>query len=221
MSRANPRYRRVNAPLPAVGAANGVVMYRIFGTIEGQLTISVFYYSSAVPAPTLTQLLLLEGNISTQLYLKYRSCLSADWACTQETLDVVHVNNIVGVVSTTNSGTVGVRPAGHLPTEVALVINRKSSVKGQHGRGRVSLPAISTGDVTASKMTLAAAITAVNTLAGGMSPTVTDGTNTYTPCIAQRAISSPKLVVGFSPITSVVPNFLLGTIRRRKIGRGK
>jgi hypothetical protein len=48
-----------------------------------------------------------------------------------------------------------------------------------------------------------------------------DGTNNWTPSITQRATTPPKLVVGFSAITSVVMSALLGTIRRRKEGRGK
>ena len=221
MSRANPRFRRVNPPLPPVGAGNGIVQYQIRGSIEGQLTISSFYYSAAVPVPTPGQLATLRGNISTNLLAKYALCVSADWALTIEVLNVVHRNDLFGSTSTGNVPTVGGRPAGHLPTEVAGVINKVSAVKGQHGRGRLSLPAIATSDVTLSRITNAGELAALNNLEGAMLATATDGVNTWTPCIAQRGVVPPKLVVGFTPLVTAITNTLLGTIRRRKIGRGK
>lgn len=221
MSRASPRFKRISPSLPPVGTGNGVVMYRIQGQIENQLTVSTFMLSAPVPAPTTAQLNTLLTNLHTALFGKYGACLSADWTAVSEQLLVVHRNDLAGVQSLAAAGTAGARPAGHLPTEVAAVILRVSAVKGQHGRGRLSLPAISTADVTASKVTLAAEITNLNALAAAMIGTVSDGTNNWTFCIGQRATTSPKLVIGFSPIASAAPNLLLGTIRRRKIGRGK
>lgn len=221
MSRANPRFRRVNPPLPAVGTTNGIVQYQIRGSIEGQLTITSFFYSAAVPAPTPAQLATLRGNISLALLAKYALCVSIDWSLTVEVLNVVHRNDLFGNSSTANVPTNGGRAPGHLPTEVAAVLNKATAVKGQHGRGRIGLPAIAVADVTASRIVAAAEVTALGNLAGAMLATATDGVNTWTPCLGQRGAASPKLIVGFSPLTAVTANLLLGTIRRRKIGRGK
>lgn len=221
MSRASPRFKRVSPPLPAVGTSNGVVLYRILGQLEGQMTLTTFYYSAAVPLPTPAQLATLLTNISTALFGAYKGAICVDWSCTSEQLTVVHRNDVAGKISTANAGAVGVRTSPHLPTEVAVVLLRQSAVKGQHGRGRLSLPAVSAGDVTASKIAVASEITALNLLASQMLLTVSDGTNTWTPCITQRATTPPRLVVGFSALTAVTPNVLLGTVRRRKIGRGK
>lgn len=221
MSRANPRFRRTNPSLPVVGAGNGVVLYQIWGKLENQLTMTGFMYAAAVNNPTSTQLTTLLGALSAAMFSKYQACLSSDWTYTQETAKVVHRNDIAGVLTTNHAASTGLRGAGHVGTEVACVLLRTSGVKGQHGRGRISLPGIAQGDVLNSSITQATLITALNALGTQMLATASDGANTWTPCIGQRASTSPKLVIGFSPVLTVVVNTLLGTIRRRKIGRGK
>jgi len=221
MSRTNPRFRRVNPSLPAVGTTNGVVLYRIWGAIENQLTINTFYYGAAVPSPSPTQLATLLTNISTNIFAKYAACISADWSAMKETLDVVHRNDLNGASSTANAGTFGGRLAGHEPTEVAGVILRRCAVKGQHGRGRMSLPAISLNDVTSSRLANVVLFGLLALLVTAMQNVASDGVNNWTPVMAQRALVSPRLVIGSSPLSSVLFSTLLGTIRRRKIGRGK
>lgn len=221
MSRALPRFHRSNPPLPSVGTTNGVVLYRMIGSLEGQLTVTTFYFSSGVAAPTPAQLTTLLTNISTNLANQYATNISSDWTITRETLDVVHRADLAGVLSTARAGQAGGRAGGHLPTENAMVLVRYTAVKGQHGRGRIGLPPPAPADVTASRVSAAGLITTLNTLATQMLVTASDGANTWTPCSVQRATVPPKLVVGFSPLTRIVVNTLLGTVRRRKIGRGK
>jgi len=222
MSRASPRFRRVSPPLPLLGPTNGAVVYKIFGTIEGQMTMSSFFYAAAVNNPTTGQLTTLLANIHTSLWAAYRSCISVDWATVKERVDVVHRNDLAGVDSFTVAGSGGTRSAGHLPTEVAIQLIRYSAVKGQHGRGRVSIPGVPTADVTGSNISAGTLVTALNTLVTQILTTVTDGGgNTYTSSICQRATGSPKLVIGSAPIVRMTVPTLLGTIRRRKIGRGK
>lgn len=221
MSRASPRFHRINPSLPPVGSNNGVALYRIVGTIENQMTISTFMYSAANNAPTQAQLTNLLTSISNILLSNYLALISLDWAVVQEKLDVVHRNDIIGTFQTTHAGNSGTRPTGHMPTEVSGIILRRSAFKGQHGRGRVSIPAPSVSDVTASRYTNATLLTNLGTFATSMGVGATDGTNSWTPCIGQRSSTSPKLVVAFAPVVLVTTTTLLGTVRRRKIGRGK
>lgn len=221
MSRASPRFHRVNPSLPTVGSTQGVVLYKVVGSIESQLTINTFYYLGPVNNPTLTQLTTLLTAISSLIFSNYKACLSADWSLTRETLDVVHRVDINGVISTANVPAAGGRPALHEPTEIAVIILRKSAFKGQHGRGRISLPGISTSDVGASTIIGTALPTALVGLRGQMVLTASDGVNTWTPCIAQRTNISPHFIVAAAPITTTSHNLLLGTVRRRKIGRGR
>jgi hypothetical protein len=221
MSRASPRFRRVNPSLPAVGSTQGVVVYKVVGSIESQLTINTFFYLGPVNNPTAAQLTALLTSISGVIFNNYKACLSADWSLTRETLDVVHRTDINGVQSVANVPSVGGRPALHEPTEIAAVILRKSAFKGQHGRGRLSLPAISTSDVGASSIIGTALPTALAGLRGQMLLSASDGVNSWVPCIAQRTNVSPHFIVAAAQITSTSQNLLLGTIRRRKIGRGR
>jgi len=222
MSRASPRFRRVSPSLPLVGSTNNAVVYKVQGQIEGQMTISTFLYSGQVPSPTQAQLTALLANIHTSLWAAYRSCISVDWATVKERVDVVHRNDISGVDSFASAGSGGTRAAGHLPTEVAIQLIRYSAVKGQHGRGRVSIPGVASADVTGSNISAGTLVTALNALVTQILTSVTDGSgNTYVSAIGQRSTTSPKLIVGVSPVTRIVVPTLLGTIRRRKIGRGK
>lgn len=222
MSKANPRYHRNNPPLPAVGTQNTIVLYRIIGQLEGQMTISTFMFSAGVSSVTTGQLTTLLSAIQTGIFPNYSACLSIDWGGNnKETLDVVNRNDIQGVLSTANGGAFGTRSAGHVPTEVAAVCIRYTPFKGQHGRGRVSLPGLAQADVTNSIISSAVLVSKISALTSSTLAAYSDGTNTWHHCIGQRSTTSPKLVVGFGLVTNYVNKVLLGTIRRRKIGRGK
>lgn len=220
MSAANPRFRRNNPHLPPVGNTFGIVSYKIIGIIEGQQTVSTFTYQAAAPSLTTAMMTTLMNSISGQLRGPYATAVSVTWSLTEEDLDFISRNDINGVFTTAHSGLVGSRGAPTLPTTVAIVLNRASNVKGQHGRGRLSLPAVCAADTTLSRVTAAGAITALVALEAAMLLTASDGVNTWTPCIAERSQSSPRLAIGSSALQVVTHDTLLGTIRRRKIGRG-
>lgn len=219
MSRLKPRFHRVNPFLPPVGGNQGVVEFIFQGVIENQMTINTFSYLGPNFAPTQPQLTTLANNITANLKATYLLAISADWALTQRKINVVHRNDIAGQVFGDNSG--GGGPANHLPTEVSAVILRSTAVKGQHGRGRVSLPAVPISWVTASTITNAFGILAYNNLAVNMLAVASDGTNNWVPCIGQRGTVAPPVIIGAAPITRLFLDALVGTIRRRKIGRGK
>lgn len=221
MSKANPRYKRSNPSGTAVGTTNGVIEYVIRGKIEGQLTINTFYYSAAVPAPTSVQISTLSTNIHNALFTKWLAINSSDWSWTQDEIHVVHRNDIATFINPTGAGNPGTRGTPHLPTTCCVTINRVSTLKGQHGRGRFSIPTPAAADVTESTVTAAAYLTNITTFETAALATVSDGTNTWTPCIAQRSFVSPRLVTNFAPITTYQANLTVGSCRRRKLGKGK
>lgn len=220
MSRANPRYRRFNAPGIAIGT-NSTVEYIIKGTAEGQTVISGFSYYVALQFPSPTQLSNALTSISGILKTAYLNCICIDYAMVSETLIVTSSNTTQGVVSTANAGALGARPTPHLPLTNAIIINKASVLKGQHGRGRLSLPCVSEGDTLNSYVSLAAEKNALAILALAMLTQGTDGANAYVPCITTRSPVTPRLVTNYVLMTAARVNFLLGTIRKRKIGRGK
>lgn len=221
MSRANPRYRRTNPSGVPVGSTYGVVRYVVQGQFQGQMTISIFDYVGAVPGPNTTQLTTLRTNIGALIITPYRACCATDWQITAERVIPVHSNVFAGVNYFGNSGLFGTGGSASMDTEVAVIINKKTGLKGQHGRGRLSMPAVPSGAVTQSNVTLAGAITAYNNLIAAMLPGVSDGANTWNPVVSQRGLAAPRLVTNWSLLLSCTLNTLMGTIRRRRIGRGK
>lgn len=221
MSRANPRFHRSNPPLFPVGTTNGVVQYVVQGSIEGQMTLSTFMYVAAVPLPSTTQLTTLLTNISAGLFVAYKNLISGDWTTTQELLKVVHRNDVATVISTARAGTVGGTVGAHAPTEIAGIFIRQTPIKGQHGRGRVSIPAIPSVHYTASNWSGVGLAALQSSFMSAALATASDGTNTWTPCVGQRGTASPRLVTNYATISSWRADLLLGTIRRRKVGRGK
>lgn len=218
MSRANPRYRRNNLALPPL--TGNVYRVRIFGSIEGQLTISTFYYQDSNAAGTATvthannlhTAFVAAGNVG----LTYLACCSVDWSSTYVWIDSPNTPSLAPqpyVFSNTGGGS-----AGHEPTEVAAVLTRGSASRGQCGRGRVSVPAVPTNVVTASRIT---GLTAYNALANSMLAVIASGGDTFTPVIFSKNGSRVHSFQGASQVTIVTPLGLLGTVRRRKIGRGK
>jgi hypothetical protein len=220
MSQANPRYRRNNPHLPPVPANSSVVEIKMIGAIEGQLTVNTFYYVAPVIPSALTLGSLLSQWTST-FFTAYAACVSADWSCTKVRADVVSRNDIAGTDNTSTSGSPGTRPAGHEPTQMGIVVIRVSNVKGQHGRGRYTFPAVSSGDVTNSTITSNPLKTSLTAFQTALFNTVSDGVNNWSPVIAERSPTTPRLVIGTAPLTNQHTNLILGTIRRRKIGKGR
>lgn len=217
MSRANPRYHRTNTvPPPPTG---NVWHVKIKGSIEGQMTISNFYYEDTQTPGSGTlaiQQALFNGlTVVGNLVPKYEACLSVDWVANSIIIDSPNNQALAAYVQPWSTAAGG--PTGHEPTEVAAVILKQTSLKGQCGRGRVELPAVPTAWVGSSQLTTT---TAYQALAGQMIAQVVNGGYTFTPGIYSRGTRQVRLP-GFTALVSCAVTTLLGTIRRRKIGRGK
>ncbi len=218
MSKANPRFRRNNPSLPVV--LNNVWRVRMIGTVEGQLTINTFFYldtngpntGTVTIANSLVTAFMGAGGVEP-LYI---ACMSADWSLQGYTVDSPN-NPFLSTVQGT-FGAVGGGPNGHEPTTVGVVISRFSAIKGQCGRGHITLPAVPTAWVTASTLTNTTAHTA---LANKLSADLVQGGNTFTPCIYSRAGSHYQPQKGAAAVEAALVRTTLGTVRRRKLGRGK
>lgn len=220
MSRANPRYRRRNFNLAAL--TNDILRVKVVGMLENQVCVSSFFYKGPSLVNNCTQANLTDlgagfvaaGNMLT----KYLAACSSDYTLSQVNIDCPTTPSLAPLI-TTQVGSGG-GPAGHLPTEMAVVLIKQTAVRGQCGRGRVSIPAVPTAWVTASKLTT---VVAHNNLATQMEASITAGADTFFPCIYSAKGSRVFPVPGYAAITLVqlAAGSLLGTVRRRKIGRGK
>jgi len=215
MSRAVPRYHRINAPLPTPTPNKWEVIVR--GLIEGQMTINTFYYDDQGAALSTTSESNLAGGFITANWVAYRACLSSDWTATDIQVKCLTDITRATYINTTITGNAGTGPAGHEPTYVAAVLLRLTKYKGQCGRGRIGLPAVPTSWVTASTITTA---TAYTTLAALLTANFVAGGTTYVNALWSRG-PRPSRAVGAAPLTQVLVSTKLGTVRRRKLGRGR
>lgn len=220
MSRANPRFRRRNPNLPAL--TNDVLRVKIVGQIENQVTVSSFFYRGPTLPNNCTLADLTDlgtGFVAVgNMLSKFVAAVSADWTLTAVNIDCPTTPSLAPLI-TAQTGNGG-GPTPHLPTEVAMPLIRQTAVKGQCGRGRLSTPAVPSAWVTASKLTTTGAHLA---LAGQMELTIVQGGKTYTPVVYSAHGSRVFPIPGSADITlvSLSTGLLVGTIRRRKIGRGK
>lgn len=220
MSRAAPRFHRSNLNLPAIPNSNVIEMV-VQGTLEGQMTINTFYYLSPIATLTSTLLQNVINAFNANVISKILPCCSADWSLTNYKGINAAGTGIAPINVIVAGGNAGSGPAGHEPTMVAGLLSRVTTTQGQHGRGRLYLPAVPTSWVTSSTLTAAAALTAYGNLANAMLMVLTDGTNNWTPCLVQRSKLSPRPIVGAQALFQVSVKTLLATVRRRRIGRGK
>lgn len=217
MSRKNPRFTRPNNALPA--PTGNVWRVRALGIVENQYTINTFWFqdelSPGTGTATVAATLLAGIQAASNLQAKLLAACSIDWNLYQWLIDSPNnpnLNTQATVVSIFAGG-----PSSHEPTTVATVIARYTNFKGQCGRGHVSIPAVPTVWVTASSVTT---FTAYNALAIQMVQQVTNGGHTFTPGLYSKG-SKLHQTAGFAPLASVQARTFLGTVRRRKIGRGK
>lgn len=221
MSRANPRFHRTNPTLPAL--TGNVVMLTLFGTVENQLTLNILYYEDQTgTVGSITNLNSFIGSWTVPNQASLLAVSSSDWSLTQYKAQYVNLPAIIPQYSTTGLPQPGTGPATHEPTTVAALISKFSQVKGQSGRGRYYIPAIPTAWVTASSIN-PTFITNYNTYAGKLVNQITSGGITYTPGIFSRRGFNKVTGTGggFSPMSNAIAKTLLGTVRRRRIGRGK
>lgn len=215
MSRAVPRFRRINPPLPA--AVPNLFEVIVQGLVEGQVTINTFYYADgggALIAAT-------EQNIAagwiTAFGAQFRAACSSDWTLTSVKVLCLTSPNRMPFVSVQSLA--GTGPAGHEPTQIGFVVVRKSGVRGQAGRGRVTMPAMPTTWVTGSILS-ALGITGVGAFQAMPSTGFVASTVTYTAqIVSKKNKSGPAL--GASPVLTSIASPTVGTVRRRKLGRGK
>jgi len=119
--------------------------------------------------------------------------------------------------------TVGTAGATSNPLEMAATIVKTSTLKGKHGRGRISMPAVPDTFITPAtspNQLNATGLAAYNALASALLAGFVGGSTTWTPCITTRPTPPATLVSNLVTVTGMATKALLGTARRRKPGRG-
>lgn len=118
--------------------------------------------------------------------------------------------------------------AGHaLPAEVTAVLEKFTSLKGQHGRGRMEMPAVPisfTTPATNPNVLNAAGLVAYQNPGTLLTTPVASGGVNYSPCLIARANPDADPIILANNLAILVNDYdvreNLGTQRRRYPGRG-
>lgn len=223
MSKANPRYRRNNALLPLLTTP----AYRVTSLylVDGQICL----ISQDFIMTTSSQTAASEQNITTSFNLTtltlLRACLAND--CFQTAVRTQCLTTPSRIPWTTffaSGSQAGSGGSTHLPSEIAVILSKATSTKGQHGRGRLFLPGIPSAflaPATDANRLTAAALTTVSALATAiLSAGTVDGANVGIASITQSTKAGAPTIRG-QALSLITVRLLVGVIRRRRIGRGK
>ncbi len=214
---------RNNPALPLVTSAIAQVT---IGTLtNGQVCLNTFHYLSSVFAtpPSLADLTALGNAWDSALDIKFKACLSPLTALYSQSVADIHY----GVTPTYSvpyaPGTVGTAGATNLPLEMGVTLSRYTNTKGQHGRGRITMPAIPntfTTPATDSNQLNATGLAAYLALCNQLLVPLTAGAITWTHVVATRPAAPSTTTDYAAAVVRYDIRSVLGTARTRKEGRG-
>jgi hypothetical protein len=195
----------------------------LIGAYDSQMTVSNFYYQGDMPAGTavdddmtaLAAALIRAGS----LIPVYADCCVTAWLGQQ--LRIWSPTNPRLVTMTSSLVPLqGTQPLPGLPTHSAVTIAKQANIRGKHGRGRISVPAVPFADINGSILSNSPRY---ESLAQTMMAAPTDATHAWSPGILARHKDkvTEEVTLGWSHLIETTVRLVLGTCRRRKPGRGK
>jgi len=215
MPRNNPPAPLVTTPLirlvPQITDPNVVITETVFDYLcQSAITLSPSVLASFIADWQAATLVALEGVLSDLLNVGTITCADLNPGS-------VPTQQVTGL---TAPGSVSAPP---LPSVVAGIISKTSALKGQHGRGRNYLPGVPDTFVTSAteaNQLNALGITAYNALAAKLKAPITSSGVVWSPVITTRPLPPTLIPQRAVVITGAVTIPLLGTVRRRREGRG-
>lgn len=209
----------IKNPMPPI-PANDIYRVRFQGTIEGCMTINTLYYRDSDPDGTAnrTKQIALAGLLldpAPGVANDYKACCVSSWTFDAILIDVPTTPTLnTYIVFPVLTGTVA---GAHAPNQMAVTMTKETLHRGKHGRSRISLPAVPLTWVTGSQVTN---MTAYNTLANVLLQPIDDGTHFFTPTLLSVTYKTTPPSYGFADLYRLSAKPILGTARRRKLGRG-
>lgn len=223
MSRLHPRFHRVNAPLPVI-APQSVLRLSLQGVSEGNATVTVLdYLSSAVPPLTASYEAAFATSFLAAIMSSFQALVTSTWsAVSVRVADVTRPTRAPSINLFPATTVVGAQPFPALPSTDAVVISKITAVKGQHGRGRIFMPNVPVAFTLQpfqpeflTPTALAGYIAFGNLL---LNPIISSGI-TWDLCVSTRSVGAAP-VTNAAIVASMIVRTLLGTVRRRRLGRG-
>jgi hypothetical protein len=227
MSRRFPRFHRISPLPPESPSGTNVYELALQGRVQGQVTVNTFYYYTVtgVPPSEAEQNALLtvtDGGLTPS----FVACCASDWQLEARFIRCLNSVTVPPAASVLDTPTPGGNVAPSAPTTLAVVMTRYSTLRGQSGRGRLYVPAVPLAAVVGSTLD-SAFVGPYQTLRTAMQLHLTSGGNSYIPCIVSRRLQAapnggllPPGVIRFTDQTDITIRLVLGTVRRRRIGRG-
>jgi hypothetical protein len=215
---------RINADLPLFAPLNAVVVV-VQTKTDNQLSENTFGYLSTAPGGV-TQIGLnqLAQNWAFVLQALYMDCLTVRTTITNILAALVSANDVPTGSFQPFLGIVGTAAGNPLPGEMAAIINRGTTTKGQHGRGRFSMPNVPAGFTSPgldANILNGAGIVKYNAFMAQLPNVLIGGGLTWLHSLLTRPLLPATIVSRGSVVSSLTLNPLLGTVRRRKEGRGR
>lgn len=208
-----------DAPLITGDLARVVVEYE---GLSGKFNCVFDYMANGLGVITSGVLSALATAFQTASEANLRGCLSNQ--CRINRYLAADLNPGKAATQQQSSALLGSVVQPSLPEEMGIVITKGTTLKGQHGRGRVTLPAIPitfTTPATSPDQTNGTAATALNPLLTSLASSLTAAGVLFTPVLVTRPLIGAGVPTRAMLITSWANDVVLGTVRRRKVGRGE
>lgn len=211
---------RLNPLPPAITGDVCRIVIQYLG-LSGTYINTLDYQASALNAVTSATLAALAAAFQTAVEPSLKACLSD-----QATIAAYFASCLSLSTPATDflvSGVAGTVAQPCLPNEMGAVIQKRTLLKGQHGRGRITLPAVPTTFTTPATNPDKINVTggaAYSSLVTALEGNLAAGGLTFTPCLSVRPAPPAILVTHAQQVTNFALNTILGTARRRKEGRG-
>jgi hypothetical protein len=195
------------------------------GQYDNQETISNFYYQGekgiGLSNDTDMAGLIAAFSAAEGVLPAYADCCVSTWAGVEILCDILTMPEVVTMIAPIAT-TIGGQPPPALPSHSAVTVYRQGGIRGKHGRGRISMPAVPIAWVAGSSLSSGGNY---QVLAARMFNNLTDATHNWVPGIwAKRKVPNTtpqEYEFGWTDLISTGFRNVLGTCRRRKPGIGK
>lgn len=212
---------RVNPPAPL--ATGPIFRVTVFSRFQGSVANTTHdYMCNSFPANVRNAMIAFGEDWNGTVFETYRDTLSFQTDVFRILYSCIS-SFVIANVETLNlvQGTI----AGNtLPNEMAAVCTRRGVLKGQHGRGRFSMPYVPiafTGTGPNVNQLSNDGRTSYTALCNALQePRTAGGSVVCNPVISTRPPKGAGIVILAERTTIQFPTLILGTIRRRKPGRG-
>jgi hypothetical protein len=207
---------------PAPVITGPVLRATMFGRCNGQICENTHdYMARTMPLVTSTSMAAFAAGWTTTIEAAYQTVVPASDYLLLTTVACISLNTLVTITTAVNLA--GLVAGNSLPIEMAAVVSRYSALKGKHGRGRFfafGVPILFTTPASDPNLLNGAGIANYQGLGTSLLGPFVLGGVTWDPVISTRPVTPLVVVSRAAVVTSYFPQPLLGTVRRRREGRG-